>query len=230
MNEFLPLELKKFNFKHHLKGVFFIILGMLLFESVGIFSGNYSNNTRDSYDPYLPHMISLLTISCFIIYSSVFTVNLIIGEYSKKTILILFSYPVNRQKIILIKLGIVSFFTMLCIVLSNLCCHIYLFGMDAVFDFVDGAPDLQYLLICFKETAYSAIMGGILCVLPFAAGMLKKSIPAAFISSVVVSGIFFEAVGLAPDTRTIAVISIAFTLVCLLSLLYTIKHNVERLD
>lgn len=228
MKNYLKLELRKLNLKRQLKGILIVLLCLLLYETIGIMNGG--GGTKDTYDPYLPKMMNLLTTTAFLIFSSVLTVNLIIGEYTNRTILILFSYPLDRRKIISIKLGIVVFFTMACILLGNLCCNLYTGALDALFDVVEGGVTRAYLLQILGQTAFGMLMGGILSTLPFVFGMRKKSVPATFISSVAVAGIFMEAMGISPSPLFTLAFCAALAVICLAAVHNTLKYRIGRLD
>lgn len=228
MKSYLKMELKKMDLKRHIKGVLLIISGMLLFETIGFLQGLHTSGP-DRYDPYLPRMMNLLVITSFTIYSSVFIGNLIIREYTNRTILILFSYPLNRRKIILFKLGLVCLFTMTCIFIGNLFCQAYIFLIDALFNVVTGTPDLTYFVECGVQTVFGTLMGGILPPLIFIAGMWKKSMSTTFISSVAVAAFFFEAMGILPPAIMLPVCAVT-AVISFLGVKYILNHKTETLD
>lgn len=230
MRTYIRLELKKMGLKRCIMGVLIILFFMLMYLTVGLWSGSAPGQVKDSYDAYMPRMINLLAVFSMICYSSVYTSQLVIGEYTRKTILILFSYPLDRKRIMLIKLGITSIFTTICIFASNVICHAYLILMNQYFHLVTGSPDAEYLTECMTQTLFGSIMGGALSMIPFAVGLFRKSMPATFISAIVVSGIFMEVVGISPGSRNVFLFCAGMILLTVLFVIYTLRHRVEDLD
>lgn len=230
MRTYIRLELKKLGLKRCITGAIIILFFMLMFLTIGIWSGSAPGQVKDSYDAYMPRMINLLVVFSMICYSSVFTSQLVIGEYTRKTILILFSYPLDRKKIICIKIGIISIFTSVCIFIMNVVCHVYLIVINQFFHLVTGSPDAAYLTLCLKQTLFGSLMGGILSLIPFAVGMFRKSMPATFISSIVVSGIFMETVGISPGGQVVLLFSAGLIILTVWLVFYILRHRIEELD
>ena len=65
-------------------------------------------------------MASSIVRATFIIFGAVLIAKLIIDEYKNKTILLMFSYPINRKKIMISKLAITAILTFITVILSNI--------------------------------------------------------------------------------------------------------------
>ncbi|RAZ93795.1 ABC transporter permease, partial [Klebsiella oxytoca] len=66
--------------------------------------------TKDTFESTFL-VIGLLVSFIFLIYSSILTSTLVISEYSQRTITILFSYPLNKKLLIVIKMMLIMAFT-----------------------------------------------------------------------------------------------------------------------
>ena len=99
MAHLIKLELKKFGTARNIIFTFAAILFSILFITVSLWdSMTDPEQTKDTFEStYL--VIGLLMSFIFLVYSSVLTARLVIGEYSQRTITIMFSYPLNRMKI-----------------------------------------------------------------------------------------------------------------------------------
>ena len=79
--------------------MFAAILFSILFITISLWdSMTDPKQVKDTFEStYL--VIGLLMSFIFLVYSSVLTAKLVIGEYNHRTITIMFSYPLNRIKI-----------------------------------------------------------------------------------------------------------------------------------
>ena len=111
MAHLIKLELKKFGTARNIIFTFAAILFSILFITVSLWdSMTDPEQTKDTFEStYL--VIGLLMSFIFLVYSSVLTARLVIGEYSQRTITIMFSYPLNRMKLIASKLIIIMVYT-----------------------------------------------------------------------------------------------------------------------
>lgn len=183
MGYYLKLECKKSRIKKYIWGTAGIILFCLIFLTLSLYdSATDPTQVKDSYESSLVS-VSLLVCTIFLIYEAVMMSMVLINEYNNKTILILFTYPVGKKKIIAIKLMIVTGFMVLSMMAAYLICMIYLVIVDHQFDWVEGSYS-SALIVPYLKMIISNIISCIsLSLLSFAAGMLRKSVPAAVVTS-----------------------------------------------
>ena len=145
MAHLIKLELKKFGIARNIIFTFAAILFGILFITVSLWdSMTDPKQTKDTFEStYL--IIGLLMSFIFLVYSSVLTAHLVIEEYSRGTITILFSYPVNRMKLIAAKLVIIMVYTAISITVGYLCCSGYLVFVDGLFDMLAGTFQISML-------------------------------------------------------------------------------------
>lgn len=98
MLRLMKLELKKFKIGWYVRGAIIAniaILALLIFTSIV----SQIEGEPEMRDPQMVLlMASTLVRATFIIFGSVLIARLIISEYKNKTILLMFSYPINRKK------------------------------------------------------------------------------------------------------------------------------------
>lgn len=99
MVHLIKLELKKFGIGRNIIFTFAAILFSILFITISLWdSVTDPEQTKDTFEStYL--VIGLLMSFIFLVYSSVLTARLVIGEYNQGTIIIMFSYPFEPDKI-----------------------------------------------------------------------------------------------------------------------------------
>lgn len=96
MAHLIKLELKKFGIARNIIFMLAAILFSILFITISLWdSMTDPEQVKDTFEStYL--VIGLLMSFIFLVYSSVLTAKLVIGEYNQRTITIMFSYPLNR--------------------------------------------------------------------------------------------------------------------------------------
>ncbi len=165
---------------------FFAVAFCMLFITVSLVdSMTDPEQTKDTFEGTFL-LIGLLVSSIFLIYSSILTSALVINEYSQRTITILFSYPLNKKLLIAIKMMLIMAFTAISMLFGYVCCCGYIIGMDYAFDILEGSFQIAYLTEWMPMTVTSIIICGILSWWPFVIGMIRKSVPATIVTSLIV--------------------------------------------
>lgn len=185
MAHLIKLELKKFGITRNIIFTVVAILFSILFITVLWDSMTDPQQTKDTFkSTYL--VIGLLMSFIFLVYSSVLTARLVIGEYSQRTIMIMFSYPLNRKQLIASKLIIIMLYTAISITVGYICCAGYIILADRYFDLLDDTFQLSLLQTWIPMAISTIIVCTILSLWPFVIGMIRKSIPATIVSSMFV--------------------------------------------
>lgn len=183
MAHLLKLELKKFGVMRNSIFTFAAILFSIFFLTVSLVdSMTDPQQTKDSFDSTFL-VTGLLIMMIFLVYASVLTAHTVIAEYNQKTIIIMFSYPVNRKQLIAAKLILIMVYTALSMAAAYLCCCGYIIAADKAFDMLDGTFQPEFLQTWIPSAAISIIICTVLSLWPFIIGMIRKSVPAAIITS-----------------------------------------------
>ena len=180
MAHLIKLELKKFGTARNIIFTFAAILFSILFITVSLWdSMTDPEQTKDTFEStYL--VIGLLMSFIFLVYSSVLTARLVIGEYSQRTITIMFSYPLNRMKLIASKLIIIT------MAIGYICCSGYIVLVDRFFDMLEGTFQISMLQTWIPMAITTVVVCTVLSLWPFIIGMIRKSVPATIVTSLVV--------------------------------------------
>lgn len=230
MMQLMILEFKKYKLQYHIIGVIIAILVIVACITISLVdSMTDPTQTKDTYESTFM-AINLLITTIFLVYASVLTSKIVISEYNNKTIMILFSYPVSRTKLMITKLLMVSIFTIIAMTISYLCCTFYLIGIDYLFDMVEGIFNTSYLNIFIPEAVTSIVMSGVLSLIPFVVGMQKKSIPVTIVSSLLV--IFLRQVIITKNMEYRETLPqlIIVVILTLIAVKYTFYKKVNELD
>ena len=133
------------------------------------------------------YLVSGLLMSfIFLVYSSVLTAKLVIGEYNHRTITIMFSYPLNRIKLIASKLTIIMVYTAISMTIGYICCSSYIIFADKSFNMLEGTFQPSMLRTWIPMAITTVIICMVLSLWSFIIGMIRKSVPATIVTSLIV--------------------------------------------
>ena len=173
MTHLIKLELKKFGIAQNIIFMFAAILFSILFITISLWdSMTDPKQVKDTFEStYL--VIGLLMSFIFLVYSSVLTAKLVIGEYNHRTITIMFSYPLNRIKLISMTIGYI-------------CCSSYIIFADKSFNMLEGTFQPSMLRTWIPMAITTVIICMVLSLWSFIIGMIRKSVPATIVTSLIV--------------------------------------------
>ncbi|PFK24219.1 ABC transporter permease [Bacillus cereus] len=189
MLHLMKLELKKFKLDWYVKRAIIaniVILALMIFVSI-IAQVEGDAEIRDPETILL--MASTIVRATFIVFGSVLIARLIIGEYKNKTILLMFSYPINRKKMMASKLAITAIVTFISVVLSNILVVGVFFGIDSYFSILPNSFTVDQLMQEGIKLVPLAIATAGMSLIPLYFGMRKRSVPTTIVSSLIVVSI-----------------------------------------
>lgn len=230
MAHLLKLELKKFRLSRKILFAVIAVIFCILFITVSLIdSMTDPEQTKDTFENIFL-VIGVLVSFIFLVYSSVLTSSLVINEYNQHTITILFAYPLNKKLLIAAKMIIIMVYTAAAMLLGYVCCCGYIIGMDFAFDMLEGSFQMNYL----AEWIPMAIIGIIVCSIlswwPFVVGMIKKSIPATIVTSLI--AVFLRQVIIAknPTAQENVLQIVLVVIITLAAVMFVFSKKVTKLD
>ena len=186
MAHLIKLELKKFGIARNVIFMIAAILFSILFITISLWDSTTDpEQTKDTFEStYL--VIGLLMSFIFLVYSSVLTARLVIREYNQRTITIMFSYPLNRAKLIASKLTIIMIYTAISMAIGYVCCSGYIVFVDRFFDMLEETFQPSMLQTWIPMAITTVIVCTVLSLWPFIIGMIRKSVPTTIVTSLIV--------------------------------------------
>lgn len=141
----------------------------------------------------------------------------------------MFSYPLNRMKLITSKLTIIMVYTAISIVIGYVCCSGYIVLMDRFFDMLEGTFQLSMFQTWISMAITTVIVCTVLSLWPFIIGMIRKSVPTTIVTSLMV--IVFRQVIISKDaTYQESILQILLVaIVTLVATLFIFKKKVPEL-
>lgn len=186
MLRLMELEMKKFKLGWYVKGAIIaniVILALLIFVSI-VAQIEGDPEIRDPQAMLL--MASALVRATFIIFGGVLIAKLIINEYKNKTILLMFSYPINRKKMMASKLAITAIVTFITVILSNVFVVGLFFAIDSYLSILPNSFTVDQLIQEGINLVPLAIATAGISLIPLYFGMRKHSVPTTIVSSIIV--------------------------------------------
>lgn len=229
MFHLIKLEIKKYKLYRYVLPAVICIIGVIAFLTMSFITTLVdSRQAMDTYENTL-RMIQVIMTQIFIIFSAVLTTKIIMDEYKNRTILNMFTYPINRKEIIIAKLLVIVLFTMIAILIGDLVCTAYVMILDSFVNVVSGNFDLKYFLIGVLLT--SVAMGGILSLIPFSIGIiLKKSGVATLITSVIIA-VVLQPIIIGNSSLLSTLIKLIIVLIIVWGIsFYVLKNQINKIE
>ncbi|MFQ6338920.1 ABC transporter permease [Bacillus sp. AF62] len=229
MLHLMKLELKKFKLGWYVKRAIIaniVILALMIFVSI---IAQVEGDAEIRNPETILLMASTIVRATFIVFGSVLIARLIIGEYKNKTILIMFSYPINRKKIMASKLAITATVTFITVIVSNILVVGIFFGIDSYFSILPNSFTVDQLMQEGIKLVPLAIATAGMSLIPLYFGMRKRSVPTTIVSSLIVVTIAMNNGNPAFSTATFLPLQLALAAIGVVIAYYGIK-NIEKED
>ncbi|ACO86426.1 TPA: ABC transporter permease [Clostridium botulinum] len=222
MKHLIKLELERFPLKPHLLGVILANI-IILALSVSV-SSTFATTSMQSIPSGLPPLqlstvaiAKLLIKTTLIVWQSVLIATIIVEEYESKTIMLLYTYPINRKKMIAAKITLVCGIMLIFYLSSEVFQHIAIYIFSRYISFITYQLDnilIQLVIIV------SAILLGLV---PLYIGMIRKSTIATIVSSLIIVCITSNSQGSTAGLISVPAVAITFGVIGLIFAALAIK-------
>lgn len=234
MFHLMILELRKHNIRPFVLAVLIIAITMLGFlylfayapllepddEDMAIFSG---------YRNLIP-LFGVLNMAVFCVLSAVMYTRFIIEDYTGKRVILLFSYPVSRHRLMLSKLCIVGLFTVSMMLISNIAVYL-IFGISEQFmQLVNERFTFSIFLHAVETTFIMSLVAAGIGIAALGVGFIRRSMPTTIISAVLIASLMCNLVVSDAANKTlmygIAIVTMSLGIACSILLM----RKVTRLE
>lgn len=187
MIKLIKLEWKKNNIAKYIRNAIILdaLLGLFIFALAFLGIANDPDGTLDAAEGLdaISSSIELFTSMSFLIFTSVMLSSFIVSAYKNKTMNLMFSYPIKRQKILASQMLAVWIFNFSALVLTKLALYLCVYAgsksMPSSFliDFNMGSLSFYIQLILKSMVTVS------MSFIALFAGMIKKSSKTTIVTS-----------------------------------------------
>lgn len=209
MKKLIYIEFKKFSLKKHFLHVLIANVCLLFLILMATFINNLGGAVSAMPPIRTITVLDTFIKSVFLVWQSILIANLIVEEFRSKTILILFTYPLDRKKLILSKLFIIFLIIFLSIIVSQILLAIVLLGLNNILPFIKYSITLADMGLMLITTITSIMLG----MLTLYIGMLNKSTIATVASSLVIVSLAVSSNGDKGGLITIIPVSITMGII-----------------
>ncbi|MCM3738438.1 ABC transporter permease [Bacillus cytotoxicus] len=229
MSELMKLEWQKHHLSSYFKGLAICILG--IFVAVGLMAVGSKGESEQMFPNYEGFM-SLANIFIritFIIFSSVILSRLVIDEYKSKTIQFVFTYPIQRKKLLQAKLAIVFFFCFFSIIVTTFIISVLTFFLNPTIGFFETPVSISEIIATVPTTLIHAFMMAGVSLIPLYFGMRKKSTATTITSAVLIGFLINASVPNGGSLFEYIGVSIVFSLLGLITG-YCSYYKIDKID
>lgn len=201
MNRLISLELKRSRFHPYHMAVLIIavvLLGMIyLFASIPRMAPADTDNQMFQSYYGLIGLENLLFIAIFIILSAAISAKLIVEEYSGKRAILMFSYPVPRQKILSAKLLLVYGYTVSAMFLTGVAVFGIFFLTEAIFPLCADQMTIATVIYGVVSLACCSLIAGAWGIVALWIGFRKQSVTVTMVAAVIFAVVMCQVMNLA---------------------------------
>lgn len=234
MIDLMKLEIKRNKLKTFTLASTFISIAMLGFMYLFAYAPQLEPNDPDlmifaGYNN-LVTLYGVVNMTAFCTLSSVMYSRFIIDEYSGNRLTLLFSYPVNRKKILLVKLSFVFIFTSLAMTVCNLIVF-SIFGItEYIYPLVNETINVKYMQDAVVTTILMAILAGSISIIATGVGFINKSIPTVLISAIALSSIACNIVFSSLANQSLIMITVVITVIAAIVITLILMCKVDHME
>ena len=227
MIKMIKLEWKKNHIGKYMRNAC-IMTGILLILLLFMVGEMKMEDSAELYNKsILCVSIELFANMSYIVFASTMLASFIVSGYKNKTIYLMFSYPIKRQKKLLAQMLSVWTFNIAALIITKLLAY-------GIFSFVSRFIDVDMRGVNFSEFSFysqiiiSSIMMISICFIALLVGVKMKSSKATIVSSVILVCLTQGNIGAYTLVDNLAFYIILFIL-SIISVFLTI-YNIEKVD
>ncbi|MFX3648078.1 MAG: ABC transporter permease [Paenibacillus sp.] len=180
----IRLELRKHRFARNFAVAGIANIAILLFLiMIGFVDVGAEDYAYASYQTAFM-IVDTFVRATFIVFAGVLLSKFVISEYRNKTMNVMFTYPIQRHKIIAAKLIIVFVFTFVMIMFTDLLMGSLLLIANHFYSFIPGSLTNRDALEFLVKYSMSSLSAASMALIPLFFGMRKHSVTATMVSSI----------------------------------------------
>lgn len=152
-------------------------------------------------------IIDTFVKSVFIVWQAVLIAMIIVDEFKSKTALLLFSYPIERKRILTSKLLLTVILTFSGMLITMIFVNVIAFSLSTILPFVDYHVSINDIILLGVTTITSICMG----MAPLFIGMQNKSTITTVVSSIAIVSLTVGS-GIGDGARMINILPVSIAL------------------
>lgn len=234
MNRLIKFELKRNSLKTYHIAVFIITVVILsfLYLLAAIPQIDTADTDTEMFMSYgfIIGLGNIISMAIFSIMSSVMASKFIVDEYTGKKAILLFSYPVDRKKILDAKIIMVFSYTAISMLVCNGIAITVFLSTESLFPLCQDSIDITLLWDCIFSVLCYSLMSALMSLVVAWFGFMKKSIIVTITSACVIVSILCQIIGMTFFIRPVIIAILAVTLMIAIAVWINLHNQVEKME
>ena len=232
MIKLLKLELKKQNIRTYIISSIIVSIVMLGFLFLFAYAPQIDSNDKDlSFFAGYKNIISLFSMFnmfVFAVLGSVMYSKFIVEDYMDNKLILLFSYPIPRKKVLLSKIMLIGGFVILAMILSLLFNFVTFISLDYFLKWMNDSFSMAFFVELIEKSILMTISAFCVSFFACALGFIKKSVPTTIVSAMILSSMLSNS-GVSNNKSLIYIFAIILICLTVGSFVYLL-HKVQKME
>ena len=232
MIKLLKLELKKQNIRMYIISSIIVSIVMLCFLFLFAYAPQIDSNDKDlSFFAGYKNIISLFSMFNMFVFAmlgSVMYSKFVIEDYMDNKLILLFSYPIPRKKVLLSKIVLVGGFMVLAMILSLLFNFVTFISLDYFLKWMNDSFSMAFFVELIEKSILMTISAFCVSFFACALGFIKKSVPTTVVSAMVLGSMLSNS-GVSNNKSLIYIFAIILICLTVGSFVYLL-NKVQKME
>lgn len=232
MIKLLKLELKKQNIRTYIISSIIVSIVMLGFLFLFAYAPQIDSNDKDlSFFAGYKNIISLFSMFnmfVFAVLGSVMYSKFIVEDYMDNKLILLFSYPIPRKKVLLSKIMLIGGFVILAMILSLLFNFVTFISLDYFLKWMNDSFSMAFFVELIEKSILMTIFAFCVSFFACALGFIKKSVPTTIVSAMILGSMLSNS-GVSNNKSLIYIFAIILICLTVGSFVYLL-NKVQKME
>ena len=232
MIKLLKLELKKQNIRTYIISSIIVSIVMLGFLFLFAYAPQIDSNDKDlSFFAGYKNIISLFSMFnmfVFAVLGSVMYSKFIVEDYMDNKLILLFSYPIPRKKVLLSKIMLIGGFVILAMILSLLFNFVTFISLDYFLKWMNDSFSMAFFVELIEKSILMTIFAFCVSFFACALGFIKKSVPTTIVSAMILGSMLSNS-GVSNNKSLIYIFAIILICLTVCSFVYLL-NKVQKME
>ena len=154
----------------------------------------------------------------------------IVDEYAGKKVIMLFYYPVDRKKILDVKIITVFSYTVISMLLCNGIAFTIFLVTESLFPLCQDTIDIGLILNCVSSMLCYSVSAGLLGIISLWFGFRKKSTIVTIISACIVVSVLCPVIAMTLFTHFVLIIILAVIFLAAMLAWTSLRYQVKNME
>lgn len=233
MNKLIKLELKRNSLKSYYLAALITMITMLgllyFFAAIPLIDSSEADTLFQSYRSLIG-LNNIIGMAIFSIMSAVMASKFIVEDYTEKKAILIFSYPVDRNKILNAKIIMVFAFTVIAMLICSSVVMAIFFTTETLFPLCADTLNISVVISSLLSTLGFVLMSGLLGIISLWFGFLKKSVAVTIVAACIIASIACQIMALTISIRFFIIVILIVALLVTMFVKSDLQKQIRKLE